>query len=171
MPDEDTPRVMEEEVQEPSKKRLTKILVGIVAIIVVISVLGVTLLAGWADELITPPGSEPTEPEEPTLTQTFESLNASQAYHLMNITANFTPVDIRNCKCNYNNGHLPNAIWEPDAPLMYNFSADVLVYDQDGRSSVEYCEKLVNHTYHKIYRLTGGINAWQLAGFPTPRPS
>lgn len=101
----------------------------------------------------------------PVYTTFFTDVSPEEAYEIISTSVNITIIDIRGCKCDYNKGHIPTANWSLHATQFYNTTNDLLIYDQDGTNSTEFCEKLVNHTYGAIYRLKGGIDAWIAAGY------
>lgn len=110
--------------------------------------------------------SEDQGPTGPALTMTYNAISPSYVYNLTSSGENLVMiVDVRSCKCNYDAGHLPNATWNINPQSFYNTTNDLLIYDNTGAKSIEFCEQLVNHTYGAIYYLEGGINAWQNAGY------
>lgn len=96
----------------------------------------------------------------------FTNISVDNAQELINNSLNLTIVDCRGCKCSYNKEQIPNAIWDKVPEHFYNTTNDLLIYCQCGETSVEFCEKLVNHTYGAIYNLEGGIDAWKNEGYP-----
>jgi len=109
-------------------------------------------------------------PTGPFLTTFYEAISNETAYNL--IKSNETPViiiDIRNCKCNYNSGHLPNATWNTNPISFYNLTEDLLIYSNDNSDSIEFCEQLLNNTYSRLFYLDGGYDNWKNAGYPTEK--
>lgn len=105
-------------------------------------------------------------PSGPTFTMTYSAISSDDAYNLTSTGHNLTIIiDVRSCSCNYNQGHIPYAIWNPNPKDFYNHTKDLLIYDNTGAKSIEFCEQLINQTYGTIYYLEGGINAWKNAGY------
>jgi len=98
-------------------------------------------------------------------TTSYQNVSAKEAYELIQNNPNLIIVDVRGCKCSYNDEHIPNAIWDTNPRDFYGTKNDLLIYCQTGVTSVEFCEKLVGHVYGKIYNLKGGIQAWKAAGY------
>ena len=115
-------------------------------------------LAEWIEEL---------QSKEPSYTTSFTHINPDSAQTISNSKINLTIVDVRSCKCSYDKGHIPDAIWNKYPEEFYNVTNDLLIYCADGSISKTFCENLVNHTYGSIYYLEGGINAWKQAGYET----
>jgi rhodanese-related sulfurtransferase len=104
--------------------------------------------------------------EIPTYTSTYSPLSPQQAHDI--ITTNASPitiVDVRSCQCKYDTEHIPGAIWNTNPTSFYNTMNDLIVYDNNGTESMEFCKQLVGNTYGSIYYLDGGINAWKKAGY------
>ena len=137
-------------------KKIQAILIFILVIISVSAVLGYTLTSGNIKK----------GPTGPFLATSFSALSSEEALNLINL--NETPliiVDIRDCKCNYNNGHLPNATWNTNPYSFYNLTEDLLIYSKNDSDSIEFCEYLLNNTYSRIFYLKGGYDAWKNAGY------
>ena len=101
----------------------------------------------------------------PTYTTNYSNLTPQQAYNLVyNNSEALIIVDMRNCDCSYNKGHISGAIWQINPETFYNSVMDILVYGEDDQSLI-YCQKLVGHVYGAIYHLDGGIEAWESAGY------
>ena len=139
-------------------KNLKLILIIVIAIIGIISIATLTLSATWA---------EPTQNQTTPYATTYNSITPQDAYSLVyNNSHPLTIIDVRNCDCDYEAGHIPGAIWQLNPKTFYDSTTDLLVYCQDGiEFSLSYCEKLVGHTYGAIYCLEGGIDAWENAGY------
>jgi rhodanese-related sulfurtransferase len=134
--------------EKSPKKVLIAIAIGIIVVVAIV---------GWIK--IT------SGPKKPVLTSSYTIVSAEEAYEIISNTPNITIVDIRNCSCEYNGGHIPEANWSTHPKEFYNSTIDLLIYDQNGTWSIQFCEKLVNHVYGKIYCLEGGIEAWISAGY------
>lgn len=95
-------------------------------------------------------------------TTTYYNVNVTVAKQLINSTANLTIIDCTGgCQpCSWKNGHIANAIWDEFPENYYNYTSDIIVYDNGGLKSEMFCQSLVNHTYGKIYNLVGGYLAW-----------
>ena len=113
----------------------------------------------------------------PTLTTSYTNITVQDAYNIIyNENRNITIIDLPTTGITrYNDSHLENAIMIDDQnylpeglETLYGTKNDILVYDDDGRGiGISYCcEKLVNHTYGKIYYLIGGFSEWKLQGYP-----
>ncbi len=98
-------------------------------------------------------------------TQSFQNITASQAYKLMQNDTKLVIVDVRGCKCTYNKGHIPGAIWDTYPEDFYETKKDLLIYSQTGSTSLDFCKELIGHVYGKIYNLQGGIDAWKASGY------
>jgi rhodanese-related sulfurtransferase len=120
----------------------------------------VLLLVGWGSGCL-------EESHTIAYVRFYTNVSVAEAVALINSSGALTIVDCRGCKCNYEKGHLPNAIWENTPHQFYNMTGDLLVYSQEGNGSAEFCEQLVNHTYGALYNLAGGYTAWKREGLPT----
>jgi rhodanese-related sulfurtransferase len=154
----------EEQPTKDNEKKIRVILLIILIIISVISIVFLTVHGNWTEQ----------KPIEKRYTSSYTSITAKAAYDFINTTTNnLTIIDVRNCKCNYNKGHIGDiplfeAIHNNSWYDYYNTTDDLLIYDTFGnQESIEFCENLVNHTYGKILHLDGGITAWKNSGFPT----
>lgn len=84
---------------------------------------------------------------------------------------NLILLDVR-LKSSYDKGHLSNAINIPvtqldsriDELLQYN-ETEIIVYCQTGETSKTAAATLDFHGFTKVFNLTGGINAWESAGY------
>ena len=142
---------------------LKSTLVIVIVAICVISVTAWTLMSGWAL-----PSTLVMEQQtnQPNYTTSYTAIDPKTAYELVFNNSNLlTIVDIRSCDCDYEEGHIPKAIWRTFAPSLYETTSDLLIYCNDGELSVTFCEDLLNHTYGAIYYLDGGIEAWIDAGY------
>lgn len=141
---------------------LKSTLVIVIVAICVISVAVWTLSSGWA----LPAALTKEQQLQPDYTTSYTAIDPKAAYEFVFNNSNpLTIVDVRSCDCDYEKGHIPNAIWQTYAPSLYETTSDLLVYCNDGELSVTFCEKLLNHTFGAIYYLEGGINAWEDAGY------
>jgi rhodanese-related sulfurtransferase len=138
---------------------------NLVIVIVAISVISVavwTLSSSWA----LPSTLINEEQEKPNYTTSYTAIDPKTAYELVFNNSNpLTIVDIRSCDCDYEEGHIPKAIWQTFAPSLYETTSDLLIYCNDGELSVTFCEDLLSHTYGAIYYLDGGIESWIDAGY------
>ena len=84
-------------------------------------------------------------------------------------------LDVRTA-AEYNSGHIDGAESLPLSKMgcaaclhaaldKYEDNA-LLVYCRSGIKSEEACNILVNHGYETVYKMKGGLNAWEDAGFP-----
>ena len=80
-------------------------------------------------------------------------------------------LDVR-YQCEYNMGHLFNALLLPYSQLEANMSKldayknhEIIVYCKSGNRSQIACDILSQHGFTKIYNMEGGIIAWINAGF------
>ena len=141
---------------------LKSTLVIVIVSICVISAAVWTLSTGWA----LPSVLTNEQQFQPDYTTSYTTIDPETAYELVFNNSNpLTIVDIRSCDCDYEAGHIPNAIWRTFAPSFYETTSDLLIYCNDGELSVTFCEDLLNHTYVAIYLLDGGIEAWKNAGY------
>ena len=148
---------MEQQPTEDSEKKIQVILIIVLVVISVSSVLWLTLISGSLEQELT----------EPVLTTTYSSISLQDAVGLVNSSDNSTIiVDCRTCKCNYNKGHLPNATWTINPEDFYNTTRDLLVYDNHGEKSTQFCQNLTGHVYGAIYYLEGGMDAWKEGTYP-----
>ena len=107
---------------------------------------------------------------DPTFTTTYSGLSPTQGYTLINSSEDsIIIVDVRECQCNYNKGHIPNAIWNINPRSFYNETKDLLIYENKESLSLDFCESLKGHTYGSIYYLKGGMDAWKSANLPTEK--
>ena len=148
---------MEQQPTKDSEKKIQVILIIVLVIISVSSVLWLTLISGLLEQELT----------EPVLTTTYSSISPQDVVGLVNSSDNSTIiVDCRTCKCNYNKGHLPNATWTINPEDFYNTTKDLLVYDNHGEKSTQFCQNLTGHVYGAIYYLEGGMDAWKEGTYP-----
>ena len=147
---------MDEELSPHEKEK--KIQAILIIILVAISISAVSLLI-----LLYEPIQGSTEL---VYTTTFRGIDPYNTSKLINTNEHLVIVDIRSCKCDYNKGHLPNAIWNTNPHSFDNETNDLLIFDRNGSKSIEFCEKLVGHTYGALYYLEGGMLAWRVAKYP-----
>jgi len=110
------------------------------------------------------------------LTTDYTTITVQEAYDLVyNQKKNIMIIDVPTMGITrYNESHLENAIMVGDQSYLpegmetlYNTTKDILIYDDDGRGTgLFYCEQLINHTYGKVYYLTGGFSEWKAQGYP-----
>ena len=99
-------------------------------------------------------------------TTTYTSITPDEANNLINNGEQLVIIaDIRGCKCNYEQGHIPGSIWRINPKSFYNTANDILVYCNDGNKSKTFCQELTSHAYGNIYHLDGGIKAWENNGY------
>lgn len=105
----------------------------------------------------------------PKPTTEYQSVNVSVAKQL--VLQNVTCIDVRGLEgcgpCQFNQGHLPNAITYTLPADLYNVSSDILVYSMDGTVGEQFCKDLMGHVYGKVYNLQGGWYAWSNYFEPT----
>lgn len=132
--------------------------------ILLIAIIGIGSVAALA---LSTDGTELKQTEKPRYTTSYTNITAEEAKQLTDNNINLIIVDIRGCDCDYEEGHIPTAIWQTYAPHFYEESHDLIIYDQSGEESESYCQKLIGHTYGEIYYLEGGIDTWENTGYPT----
>ena len=69
----------------------------------------------------------------------------------------FTVVDTSECKCTYNYGALPRAIWCNNPAILYNETGVFLIY---GENAISFCEQLDGHVIGDIYYYPGTYESW-----------
>jgi len=142
------------------RKKLKTIL--LIAIIAVVSIATITLSTTWTLPALQTPNT-------PTYTTTYNNITAQETYNLVyNDNHPLIIIDMRNCKCSYDKGHITGAVWQTNPITFYNSTIDILVYGEDALSLL-YCQELTGHTYGAIYHLEGGIDAWENAGYRTTK--
>lgn len=139
------------------RKNLKTIAILLIAILCISSV---TVIALSADN------TELKPVEKQKYTTSYTSITAEKAKNLTDTNINLIITDIRGCRCNWEEGHIPTAIWQTYAPNLKNTAQDILVYCQNGNESISFCEELVGNVYGAIYHLEGGFEAWKKAGYP-----
>jgi len=154
--------MVEEWSNSNHRNNLKSTLVIAIVAICVISVAIWTLSSGWA----LPATLTKEQQLQPNYTTSYTAIDPKTAYELVFNNSNLlTIVDVRSCDCDYEEGHIPKAIWRTYAPSLYETTSDLLIYCNDGELSVTFCEQLSGHTYGAIYYLDSGINAWKNAGY------
>jgi len=149
---------MDEQQTTGKEKKFQVILIIVLVLISISAIVWLTFPSGTTGQ-----GST-----GPVYTTTYSGISPSQCSELMSSTENpITIVDVRECKCNYNAGHITNAIWNINPRSFYNVTKDLLIYDNTGSLSIEFCESLIGYTYGAVYYLEGGIDAWRDANYPT----
>jgi rhodanese-related sulfurtransferase len=103
-------------------------------------------------------------------TTTYENIEAEKAYILIkNSSKNLTVIDIRGLEeyniDQFNEGHLPNAIFNNTASDFFESKNDILVYSINGTVGQDFCEQLKGKVYGKIYNLQGGYELWESQGY------
>jgi rhodanese-related sulfurtransferase len=133
--------------------------------IVLIIIFSVALVIVFIPELFF---NNPIDENNPTTEYTV--ISADQAYNITNSSEDMLIIDIRTCKCNYNKGHIPGAVWNTNPVSFYNETRDILIYDNFGEDSKEFCESLIDNVYGKIYQLDGGFQEWKDSNYPKVIP-
>ena len=108
-----------------------------------------------------------TESIGQVISETYSGISPRNASNFINTSEDIIIIDVRECQCNYNKGHLIDAVWDINPLNFYNTTSDLLVYDNWQDICIDFCEQLVNNTYGSIYYLEGGITAWKNVGLPT----
>ncbi len=131
--------------------------------IIIIAILGissVTVIALSTDE------AELKPIEKQKYTTSYTSITAEEVKELTDNNINVIIVDIRGCRCNWEGGHIPTAVWQTYALHLKDTAQDLIIYCQNGSESISYCEELVSNVYGAIYHLEDGFEAWKKAGYP-----
>jgi rhodanese-related sulfurtransferase len=111
---------------------------------------------------------------EGSTAQGYENVNVDTAYSMITNGSfpNLVILDVR-FKCEYNSGHLYNAILIPCNELEMRIDEfeehkndEVIIYCRSGYRSQIACEILVNCNFTKVYNMLGGILAWIETGYP-----
>ncbi len=86
---------------------------------------------------------------------------------------NLVVLDVRT-KSEYDSGHIYGATLIPvaDLPtrigeLLGHVNDPMIVYCGSGKRSTTACGILVSNGFTNVYNMTGGLNAWKAAGYPT----
>ena len=98
-------------------------------------------------------------------TKSYTSMSVEKLNSLLYENYNLLIIDIRGCKCSWEKSHIPSAIWQPKASELYNSAIDLVIYNQNGTDSKEFCEELVGRVYCEIYYLEGGFDSWVSKGY------
>lgn len=143
-----------------------KVLKVLVLIFIIISIVAtVSLSADWGRLA---GFTKEKQTNETGYTTYFTSIRPFEAHSLLYNNFNLTIIDVRECECAYNNGHLTKAIWSNNPKDFYHSTNDLLIYCDNGtEESIIFINELINHTLGAIYHLEGGIQAWIRAGFTT----
>ena len=106
---------------------------------------------------------------------TYISITAEEAKRMMDEHQSIVILDVRTA-AEYKSGHIAGAeslpLSEMGCAACLNAFLDkygdkaLLVYCKSGIKSEDACNILVNHVYEKVYKMIGGLNAWENAGFP-----
>jgi len=133
-------------------------------LILIIGIGGITVIALSVDE-------EDLQKElEKDYSKKYIDITAEHAKKMIEEDINIIVVDTRGCRCNWEEGHIPTAVWQTFAPYFENTAHDLLIYCQNGSESIEYCNLLVGHTFGNIYHLQGGIDAWEKNAYKIEKP-
>ena len=104
--------------------------------------------------------------------QPYVSISPGEANGLITSNGDLVILDIRPAEaCNAK--HIKDAVCEEDLEDIGQYSGkEILVYDDDGTESEEFCAMLAQLSFQglgfkQIYNLEGGLDAWQGAGFQT----
>ena len=104
--------------------------------------------------------------------QPYVSLTPTEANELIASNEDLVILDFRPAEaCNAK--HIKDAVCEEDLEDIGQYSGKkILVYDDDGTESEEFCAMLAQLSFQglgfkQIYNLEGGLDAWQGAGFQT----
>jgi hypothetical protein len=143
----------DEKKGKPFEKIFSVILIAIIIIAAIFFINFNYLSEGNTDNLV--------------LTSTYSFILPEKAYDLIkNKSECLTIVDIRSCRCNYEKNHLNGAIWNINPKSFFNTTDDLLIYDNNGSLSVNFCEELVGKVYGKIMYLEGGMDNWLALDYP-----
>jgi len=153
---------MTEEWSTESDRKNLKTIAIILGAMMIISSLTVIALSADDTEL------RPVEKEK--YTTFYTSITAKEAKNLTEKKINLVIADIRGCRCNWEEEHIPTAEWISYGPNLYNVAQDILIYCQNGSKSISFCENLLGNVYGDIYYLEGGFTAWKNAGYPVEKP-
>jgi len=148
---------------KPIKKQNKNI--EIIAAVALIAILVVALSAVAYDYI------QPKPILEKKFTSFYTNVTCEQAYNLINTTKNLSVIDCRGLEgcstCQFNRGHLPDAVMNSNPTTLYNTTNDILVYSIDGENGSIFCQDLIDHVYGKIYNLEGGYDAWEIFTKPS----
>jgi hypothetical protein len=154
--------MMNKQTNSDNEKKLVTIITIILIALIIIS----------AIYLILPEISSKNKYNNQEYTSSITYISPEEAYNLINTNTNLNIIDVRNCKCSYDDERLTyttiyinylNA--EEYYNSSYDLTHDILVYDNYGNNSklnesTHFCNKLIGKIYGKIYYLEGGIIAW-----------
>ena len=99
-----------------------------------------------------------------------KAVSPGEATRLLNHN-NAIMIDMRSDK-DYRDGHIVNAVNVPDgkgeipAALSKHLERPVIVYCQRGNNSTAVCNRLSKQGFESVYKLQGGVLAWQKADLP-----
>lgn len=89
---------------------------------------------------------------------------------------NFLLIDVRE-QAEWDQGHIPNAVFMPLSSFQQTFEQKLKDLDQEiiiqcrsGKRSLDACLFLRDEGYQNLTNLTGGILAWEDAGYEVVRP-
>lgn len=150
---------MEEKLTGGKEKKIQILLIIVMALICTSAIIWLTFASGIIGQGLTGTG----------FTTTYSGLSPTQGYELINSSEDTIIIDVRECQCNYNSGHIPNAIWNINPRSFFNETNDLLIYENKEALSLDFCESLKGHTYGAIYYLEGGMDAWKSANLPTEK--
>lgn len=149
-------------IEEDKKPKIPTIFVIIIVIFTVVTILLFAYFNGFSG------GAKENQTNKTGYTTYYNSIRPFEAYSLIINNANLTIIDVRECKCAYDKGHIPEAIWSIEPENFYNSTNDLLIYCNNGTEESEiFLNTLIKHTWGSIYHLEGGIMAWEKAGFST----
>jgi parallel beta-helix repeat protein len=100
----------------------------------------------------------------------YTNVSVQQAKVMIDSNPSLVILDVRN-QSEYDSGHIRNArlipVWNLTQRLNeLNKSDSILVYCKAGARSSEASQTLVDNSFLYVYNMIGGINAWNLAGYP-----
>lgn len=100
----------------------------------------------------------------------YTNVSVQQAKVMIDSNPSLVVLDVRN-QSEYDSGHVRNArlipVWNLTQRLNeLNKSDSILVYCKAGARSSEASQTLVDNSFLYVYNMIGGIDAWNLAGYP-----
>ena len=104
----------------------------------------------------------------------YTNITAEEAKQMIDENQSVVILDVRTL-AEYKSGHIDGSKLIPLLELEERINAidgnsAVIVYCRSGIKSEDACNILVNHGYEKVYKMMGGLNAWEDAGFPIVYP-
>ena len=139
------------------ERKISTLAIAILVVFVIVALFYFVLSDFWSQDKNDIDGEE------------YYTVSVSEAYDLINKSQKneieLTIVDCRGLEgcslCQYNRGHLPDAVRNDNPLTLYNLTKDILVYSVNGSVGEDFCKELVGHVYGKIYNLEGGWEAWK----------